>query len=360
MSYYKKIQPLLFSLDAEKAHDMAIWALKNRLVPKQKHHFTTLETEVFGKKFRNPVGLAAGLDKHANGIKNLFDQNFGFIEVGTVTPAPQDGNPKPRLFRLEEDEAIINRFGFNSKGSSYFKHNLERWNRNKEHREGLVLGANFGKNKTTEKDVDDYLLLMDELYGLSDYITINISSPNTPGLRDIQDKERLNELLGELARKKAELSKDKDISVPLLVKISPDMGDDEAYKDIAELVQTHSINGIIVSNTTIQLRDKLKSKKRNEQGGLSGSVLKDLSTETLGKIYRFTDGSVPIIGVGGIANGRDAYQKITQGASLIQLYTALIYQGFGLVTDILTYLEQKMQSHSVNSINDLVGIDNSF
>ncbi|MCH2038286.1 MAG: quinone-dependent dihydroorotate dehydrogenase [Rickettsiales bacterium] len=360
MSYYRKLQPLLFSLEPEKAHDLSIMALKYRLLPKQQHQFPRLKCEAFNTTFRNPIGLAAGLDKHAEGIKSLFDQNFGFVEVGTVTPAPQDGNPKPRLFRLEEDEAIINRFGFNSKGAHYFKRNLERWKASKHCGNGKVLGANFGKTKTTDRDVDDYVQLMDELYGLSDYITINISSPNTPGLRDIQDKERLDELLGALKDKKNQLIKERNITVPLLVKISPDMGDDEAYKDIANLVQTHEINGIIVSNTTIQLRDQLKSKKRNEQGGLSGKILTDLSTEILGKMYRYTDGAIPLIGVGGVASGRDAYRKIAQGASLVQIYTALIYQGFELITEILEYLDKKIESQNCQSITDLVGIENSF
>jgi dihydroorotate dehydrogenase len=348
MSFYQFIRPLVFSLPPEAAHNLAITALKYGLIWMPATRKTSaLTTEAFGIKFQNPVGLAAGFDKNGEAISPLLRLGFGFIEVGTATPLAQAGNAKPRLFRLQEDEAVINRFGFNNKGVETFKRNLQ-----KRPKYGVV-GANIGKNKTSTDSTADYLKMLEKVYGLSDYITINISSPNTPGLRDLQGREELDKLLGAIVAKRAELGGKK---IPVLLKISPDTTQAQRT-DIAEISLKHAIDGLIVSNTTIGQRDILLSGDASETGGLSGKPLFRPSTECLREMYRLTERKIPIIGVGGISSGEDAYTKIKSGASLVQVYSALIYEGLGLVNRINERLYELLRKDGFKNISEAVGVD---
>jgi len=348
MSFYKLIRPLVFLFEAETSHNLAIAALKFGLVKLPlRQNFPQLETKVFGINFENPVGLAAGFDKNGEVISALIKRGFGFVEVGTCTPLAQPGNPKPRLFRLEEDDAIINRFGFNNKGAKDFINNLK--NRPKI---GIV-GANIGKNKTSTDSVADYITMLEKVYGLSDYITINISSPNTPGLRDLQGKEELDKLLGAIIAKRADLGGKK---IPILLKISPDTTKYQ-QEDIAQISLKHSIDGLIISNTTIGQRDVLLNDHAGETGGLSGRPLFKISTECLREMYRLTERKIPIIGVGGIFSGDDAYTKIKSGASLVQVYSSLIYEGFGLIPRINERLCELLHKDGLKNISQAVGVD---
>jgi len=362
MDYYPLIRPLLFRLDAETAHNIALKALHYGLAPRKKiseKNNSLLSQKIWDIPFNNPVGMAAGFDKNAQVIAPLARQGFGFVEAGTVTPKPQKGNPKPRLFRLEEDEAIINRFGFNNAGSTPFLERLNKWKNkrtNPRYRQ-CVLGANIGKNKSSPNTPDDYLTLLREVYGLCDYITVNISSPNTPGLREMQSEDALDALLKALMKLRDELRDSWQLHTPLLVKIAPD-NDDEALNKIAQLALLHKIDGLIISNTTIGLRADLKNQTlANEPGGLSGKPLLDLSTNALSKMHNFTGGEIPLIGVGGISNGDDAYQKIKAGASLIQIYSTIIYQGFSVIDEINNTICSNLQADGFSNISQAIGAD---
>lgn len=352
MSYYKILRPLIFLLPAEKAHNLAIWALKNRVLPspaKVKKYDST-KLDLWGITFRNPIGIAAGFDKNAEVIDSLNLHGFGFVEVGTVTPKPQAGNPKPRMFRLEEDKAVINRLGFNNKGIDYFVNNLQKRNSN------VVVGTNIGKNKDSVDAAADYISSMERVYGCSDYIAINISSPNTPGLRDLQNKEQLGSFLEKILRKSSELKKIHGKKTPILLKIAPDTGSSQRA-DIAELLEVYKIDGLIISNTTIGERDKLLSKHANETGGLSGKPLFEESTNMIKQMYQLTDGKIPIIGVGGVASGDDAYAKIKAGASLVQAYSAFVYTGFSLVGQINDRLAELLEKDGFKHVSEAIGAD---
>lgn len=351
MNYFQFLQRFIYVLPAETAHNCAIFALKNKFLPKNVMDCSDiLKTKVFGLKFDNPVGMAAGFDKNGDAIEGLFQQGFGFVEVGTVTPKPQDGNAKPRLFRLVEDEAVVNRFGFNNKGVEHFVGNLENACKSG------VLGANIGKNKTSESASADYITMLNKVYGLSDYITINISSPNTPGLRDIQKKDELDGFLSKILKEKEKLKENTAKDIPILLKVAPDT-DENQRNDIAQAVLKQKIDGLIVSNTTIGNRDILNSKYANETGGLSGKPLFDMSTKMVSDMYRLTKGQVPIVGVGGIDSAESAYKKIRAGASLVQLYSALVFKGFQLVEDINNGLAKLLQEDGFNNISEAVGAD---
>lgn len=351
MDCFKILRPFLYMFSAETAHNMAIFALKNKLVPSSKKVSSDLlKVKLFGLQFLSPVGMAAGFDKNGDAIEGLFGQGFGFVEVGTATPKPQIGNAKPRLFRLNEDEAIINRFGFNNKGADYFLHNL------KSAKNSGILGANIGKNKTSESAVDDYLFMMEKVYGFSDYITINISSPNTPGLRDLQNKDELEEFLSEILLRKDKLKAESGKNIPILLKLAPDT-DESQRRDISQVLLRQKIDGIIISNTTIGQRDLLKSPYANETGGLSGKPLFNMSTKMVADMYKLTGGNIPIIGAGGVASASDAYAKIKAGASLVQVYSALIYQGFKLVQDINEGLVRLLEKDGYSNVSEAVGAD---
>jgi dihydroorotate dehydrogenase len=326
------IRPLLFLFDPEKVHYFTFSLIRNLTkIPGSSYLFKTLykvedallETEVFGLKFPNPVGLAAGFDKDAKLYQELSNFGFGFIEIGTLTPVGQDGNPKKRLFRLKEDNAIINRMGFNNGG---VKEAVKRLKKNK----GVLIGGNIGKNKITpnEDAVLDYQKCYDALYKHVDYFVVNVSSPNTPNLRELQDKEPLTKLLMTLQQVNEKKSKPK----PILLKIAPDLTN-EQLMDIVDIVNQTHIAGVIATNTTLS-RDGLVSDNKKEIGGMSGKPLKNRSTEVIRFLHEKSNGSFPIIGVGGIHTVEDALEKLAAGASLIQLYTGFIYEGPQLIKNI--------------------------
>jgi len=338
---YLFLRKLLFTLDAERAHELSlkVLSLLNRsgllrlFMPKRVEAPLT----VMGIEFPNAVGLAAGLDKNAAHIDALAQCGFGFIEVGTVTPLAQPGNDRPRLFRLVQDEAIINRMGFNNDGVDELVEHVRNSRRD------CVLGINIGKNRNTplENAVDDYLACMQKVYALADYITINISSPNTPGLRNLQHGEGLSALLSALKGRQAELASQQQRYVPLLVKIAPDL-DDEAISDIAQRLLAVEIDGVIATNTTNSRPAGLQNRElAAEQGGLSGRPVFTLSTQVLAKLVAALDGSIPVIAVGGIFSAQDALEKVRAGASLVQIYTGFIYKGPRLVHDCARALALK-------------------
>ena len=332
------IRPILFLFDPEVVHYLSFSSIKFfskiGLTALFKRLFLVedkrLERELFGLKFKNPVGLAAGFDKNAVLYNELSDFGFGFIEIGTLTPKPQNGNPKKRLFRLKEDEAIINRMGFNNKGVFDAVEQLK-----KNHK--VLIGGNIGKNKNTRNSeaIKDYLICFDALFDHVDYFVVNVSSPNTPGLRELQDKEPLMALLNELQLENAKYSQRKNTGrKPILLKIAPDLTDSQLM-DIIELVDTTKIDGVIATNTTIA-REHLKSHILlvEETGGLSGRPLKNRSTEVIRFLAEKSNKSFPIIGVGGIHSAEDALEKLDAGADLIQLYTGFVYEGPALVKNI--------------------------
>lgn len=352
MDYYGIIGPFVRLLPAETAHNAALLALKARLLPPARPLSSSiLQSECFGLSFANPVGLAAGFDKNACVVDALFAQGFGFVEAGTVTPLPQPGNPRPRMFRLSEDEAVINRLGFNNEGEHAFVSNI------KKRKSTGVFGANIGKNKDSLDAAYDYSACLEAVYPYADYITINISSPNTVGLRDLQQKEALGALMKIINTKRDELVKAGAIRKPVLYKIAPDLVQQDR-EDIVQAALAHSIDGLIVSNTTITRSSDLKSAHRNERGGLSGKPLALAALTTLREIYSLSKGKLPLIGVGGISSGADAYTRIKAGASLVQLYTALVYHGFGLVTRINEELTALLELDGFKNIKEAIGGEN--
>jgi dihydroorotate dehydrogenase len=348
VGWYKTfVLPVVRWIDTECAHGLALWALKNNLVPKPDgagDSSPLLECEVFGRKFANPIGLAAGFDKNAEVPNQMLDQGFGFVEIGSVTPEPQAGNRKPRLFRLYSDRAVINRMGFNNDGLAVVATRLR-----KRARRG-VLGANLGKNKYATDTADDYARGVRALGRYADYLVVNVSSPNTPGLRALQGRELLAELLTAVLAARDEAAP----GVPVLLKVAPDLSDEDKA-DIASVVLDLKIDGMIVSNTTIERPVGLNSYDQSETGGLSGPPLMAPSTKVLADFYRLTKGQVPLVGVGGVTSGKDAYEKILNGASLVQVYTALVYQGPGVAQDIKDDLEKRLRQDGFASVSDAVG-----
>ncbi len=339
---YQLIKPIFFKLDPEKIHHIVtgglqtaqkIWGVPKLLKASFCYEHPSLEREVFGLKFKNPVGLAAGFDKNGEFIEELSNFGFGFIEVGTVTPLPQPGNDKPRMYRLPKDEALINRMGFNNKGVDVLARKLKTVNRN-----GLIIGGNIGKNKNTpnEDAVKDYVICFDKLFDVVDYFVVNVSSPNTPNLRALQEKEPLKNILNTLQERN-----DKNgVSKPILLKIAPDLTDSQ-LDDIVDIVLDTKIAGVIATNTTIS-RDGLISPEhlKAETGGLSGIPIKDKSTQVIKYLSDKSNKAFPIIGVGGIHSGKDAQEKLDAGAALIQVYTGFIYEGPGIAKSILKYLKK--------------------
>jgi len=349
---FSLIGPGLRLLDPETAHNLTLWALEHGLAP----HATAaddpvLATKVWGLSFANPIGLAAGFDKDARVMPAMLGLGLGFVEVGSVTPRPQPGNPKPRIFRLPEDGAVINRLGFNNGGLEAARRRLEAFRR-KGPASGPV-GVNLGKNKDTADAASDYVLGAAALGPLADYLVVNVSSPNTPGLRALQGRGELEELLGRVL---AALPVPKP---PLLVKIAPDLTDDDKA-DIAAVALSMGISGLIATNTTIARPGGLRGVARGETGGLSGKPLFQPSTAVLADLYRLTEGRVPLIGVGGVASGGDVYRKIRAGASLVQLYTGLIYGGPALVTRMKTELARILRENGFDSVTAAVGADHRY
>ena len=339
-------KPFLFSLDPETAHDLAIKTLKINPFPSKMFEVEDeqmLKIELLGKNFPNPVGLAAGFDKSAEAYNSLLKLGFGFVEVGTVTPLKQFGNPKPRIFRLEGDGALINRLGFNNDGMEIIK------NRIKSDGKKGVLGINIGPNKDTKDQKNDFCLGLKNFFDIADYITINISSPNTEGLRDFHDQEKLKDLLLALNK----IKKENKTHIPLLLKVSPDIQDNH-ISEIIDVATKSDISAIIITNTTDGNRDNLKSKIK-EQGGLSGEPLQQISTNMIKKFYKKLNGKIPIIGVGGVNSGKSAYEKIVAGASLLQLYTGFVYRGPSAAKDIKKELIQILKAEGLNNIKEAIG-----
>lgn len=350
-------RPFIHALDPERAHSLTVSALSKGLSSNigMSQSYKRLRTNVFGLNFDNPIGLAAGFDKDAEAISGALKLGFGFVEAGTVTPKAQPGNPKPRLFRLSADRAVINRFGFNNKGMDAFAGRLQNLRRPTCAGGGIV-GANVGANKNTDDKAADYVACIDRLYGLSDYFTINVSSPNTPGLRSLQSKSALEDLVGRCLAVRKEHVAQGAVSIPILLKIAPDLTSDD-IEDIAASVIGMDLDGLIVSNTTIARPKSLKSGDKNEAGGLSGAPLMKPSTEMLRSMYVATKGQKPIIGVGGVQTAADAYEKIRAGASLVQIYSAMVYQGPGMVERLKRELNQLLARDGHKTVSDAVGAD---
>ena len=362
--------------DAEQAHRLAIWAAKNNLLippPSVRKSRKTnepnplLSSNVCGIQFSNPVGTAAGFDKNAEAVEGMYNLGFGFVEIGSVTPKAQDGNPKPRVFRLNEDRAIINRYGFNSEGHDAVLKRLEDLQQkfaviDKSKSDSIngkpVIGVNLGKNKTSHIDsVQDYVDGVMKFGLVADYLVINISSPNTSGLRSLQERDQMKNLVKEVIKARDNLTKSHELKrTPVLIKIAPDLSHEDK-SDIAQVIMKSDfkIDGLIVSNTTITRPTTLQNSCKSENGGLSGAPLKDLSTQTIFEMYKLTEGRIPIIGVGGVSNGQDAYDKIAAGASLVQLYTSLIYIGPPVAAKITNELEHILKENGFSNIKKAVG-----
>jgi dihydroorotate dehydrogenase len=344
MDLFALARPLLHLLDPETAHRLAIRILASGWVrPVPGIDPPILAQRLWGIDFPSPVGLAAGFDKHAEVPDRLLGQGFGFVEIGTVTPRPQPGNPRPRLFRLDADRGAINRMGFNSAGLEAVKARLAA-------RAPLgIVGLNLGANKESPDHAADYVAGLRAVAGLAQYYVVNVSSPNTPGLRGLQAKDRLDDLLVRLAEARPEKG-------PLLVKIAPDLSETE-LADIVEVALARRIDGLIIGNTTLGRPNELISPQRSEAGGLSGAPLKRLAHDVLTRAYRLTSGKLPLVGVGGIESGADAYARIRAGASLVQLYTALVFDGPALVTRIKQDITALLRRDRFSSVAEAVGVD---
>jgi dihydroorotate dehydrogenase len=350
MNLYGLARPLLYLVSPETAHNLSLAALAAGLGPRFRgSEDPALAVTLWGKRFVNPLGLAAGFDKNASVIGPMLDLGFGFVEVGTITPRPQPGNPKPRLFRLDEDHGVINRLGFNSEGAAAAAARLEKWRRGG--RPGIV-GVNIGKNKESRDAAADYGAGARRLGAYADYLVMNVSSPNTPGLRDLQAVAELEQLLDAVGAGLSGLHR----PPPVLVKIAPDLSD-EALSDITALAAAGRMDGLMISNTTTDRPEDLKSRDRDEAGGLSGRPLFVPSTRVLSDCWRATGGKVPLVGIGGVGSAEDAYAKIRAGASLVALYSCLVFEGPALVPRIVTGLGPLMRSDGFTTISAAVGAD---
>ena len=342
------LRPLIFKFSPEVAHSLAIKALKLNNIPYTKpkdNHI--LETTFCEKKLSSPIGVAAGFDKNAEVYNPLFNLGFGFVEVGTITPKPQFGNPKPRVFRLEEDEALINRLGFNNSGSEQISKRI------KENNKKGFLGINIGPNKDSKDRVEDYLICFRKFYNLADYITINISSPNTENLRDFHNQDELNLLIEKIKNEKKELNS----NIPLAIKVSPDLNDDQ-INGVSKIIMEQEIGIIIVSNTTDKNRENLKNINKLEKGGLSGKPIEKISNEAISKFYKILKDKTKIIGVGGVSNGQDAFEKITSGATLVQLYTGMVYRGPRIASKISKELIDLLKNKGFKNVSEAIGTKN--
>ena len=340
MHLYPLIRPLAFAFDAETAHRATIKALKLMPPHRPPNVPASLRTRVAGIDFPSPVGLAAGFDKDGEVPEQMLSLGFGFVEVGTLTPRPQPGNPRPRLFRLRQDRAVINRMGFNNHGQAAAYARLIECT----HMHG-VIGVNIGANKDSVDRIADYVAGVRAMAPIARYLTINISSPNTPGLRSLQDGGALDELLAAVQQV--------GVNKPIFLKVAPDLGDGDAERIVRAAID-HRIDALIVSNTTVS-RPPLRSRSKDEQGGLSGAPLKSLALEALRRFRRASAGEIPLIGVGGIANSDDAWQRIRAGASLVQLYTAMVYEGPGIARRIAHGLAQRLRREGFGNIAEAVG-----
>ena len=344
---FSVLRPFLFNLDPETAHDLAVKSLKFNPLPSKMFEVEDeemLNIKLLGKNFPNPIGLAAGFDKSAEVYNSILKLGFGFVEVGTVTPLQQYGNLKPRIFRLEDDRALINRLGFNNDGIDVIKSRIKSGGKHG------ILGINIGPNKETKDQKNDFCLGLKNFFDIADYITVNISSPNTEGLRDFHDQEKLKDLLLALNK----IKKENKTDVPLLLKVSPDIKDNN-IKAIVDVAIKNDISAIVLTNTTNNNKNNLKDKAKNESGGLSGEPLQQISTNMIKKFYKLLNGKIPIIGVGGVNSGKSAYEKIIAGASLLQLYTGFIYRGPSAAKEIKKELIQILKNEGIKNIKDAIG-----
>lgn len=348
VNIYKLAKPVIFKMDPEKAHQLTIKALKTGLsLDRCNQKDKRLQQQLWGLNFNNPLGMAPGFDKNAEVPNELINLGFGFVEVGTITPKPQQGNPKPRIFRLIKDQGVINRLGFNNEGHDAALLRLQGRNMNG------VIGVNIGANKESDNRVEDYLKGFQTFQGVADYFTINISSPNTPGLRDLQSPEALDELLGSLMQARTNIIDHGGKMRPIFVKLAPDIADQDLEPIIYKLLD-HKVDAVIISNTTLS-RTGLTDPFKSEAGGLSGRPLFKKSTRMLARVHLISEGALPIIGVGGIENAETAWQKLEAGANLIQLYSSMIYQGPGIISNILKGLSQRLDQEQLNSLASIRG-----
>lgn len=352
--YYENVlQPLSQLLNPELAHTIGVSAFKYGLFPAQSDSDSELlKTEFLNNKLSNPIGIAAGFDKHGDAVIGLKNAGFSMVEIGSVTPLPQPGNPKPRVFRLPEDKAVINRYGFNSEGYDNVYNKIKYLD--KSLLASTLLGINLGMNKLSDNPVKDYCLGIQKFWNVADYFVINVSSPNTPGLRSLQARDVLSKLLTEVNKVRNEMLPKKNI--PLLLKLAPDLTEQDK-KDIAAVItkKGSQVDGLIISNTTIDRPQLVHQDMCQEPGGLSGKPLASKSTEMIKDMYKLTQGKVPIVGVGGIFTGQDAYEKILAGASVVQIYTALIYHGPPIVNKIKQELADLLHKDGYRNVNEAVG-----
>ena len=344
---FSKIRSLIFKIDPEIAHNLAIKSLRFNLTPSlmdENKDDPMFKTSLFGKEIDNPIGMAAGFDKNAEVYNSLFKLGFGFVEVGTVTPLKQYGNPKPRVFRLVEDQALINRLGFNNLGSENVS------NRIRSNLNGGLLGINIGPNKDSNDRINDYLICLRVFHDIADYITINISSPNTENLRSFHDETKFDELMKSVKEEKLRLKSE----VPIVVKISPDISE-EQIESISKILLDNKVSAIIVSNTTEKNREKLNDILKHQKGGLSGKPLEEESNKLINKFYKLLKGKIDIIGVGGIDSGKSAHRKFLAGASHIQLYTGMVYQGPNIVGKIKKELKEILIGEGVKNFKEIIG-----
>ncbi len=344
---FSKLRPLLFKVDPEKAHTLAIKSLKFNLIPNvfdEHKNDSIFQTKIFGKDLDNPIGMAAGFDKNAEVYNALFKLGFGFVEVGTITPLKQYGNPKPRVFRLVEDEALINRLGFNNHGAEIVKDRI------KQNKKLGLLGINIGPNKDSNDRLNDYLIGLKTFYDDADYITINISSPNTENLRTFHEGNKLQDLLKSIMEEKKNLNS----NIPIAVKVSPDISEDQVSQ-ISEILLEHEIKAIIVSNTSEATRDKLSNIQRHQKGGLSGKPIEEKSNILINRFYKLLKGKIKIIGVGGVDSGQTAYNKFLAGADFIQLYTGMVFKGPNIAGIIKKELKELFIRDGIKNYTEIVG-----
>lgn len=349
---YPCLKPLLFAMDAETAHRLTINALKILRPAAAVENDPSLRVTLWDRNFPNPIGLAAGFDKNAEVIAPMLGFGFGFVEAGTVTPKPQHGNPRPRIFRDPAHKAIINRMGFPNAGVNVFKANLEKFLDIRPRPAGMV-GINIGMNKSQTDPAKDYCLLVRMLGPFADYLTVNISSPNTPGLRNLQDPAAFRDLMAQIIEERNKTC-GKEMPPPVLVKLAPDL-DERQQEDLAAAIVETGIDGLILANTTLDRPAHLTDSFRDQKGGLSGRPLTDKSTEMIRNFYRLTNGKIPIIGAGGVSSAQDAYDKIRAGASLVQLYSALVFQGPGMVKRMTSGLADLLKKDGFAHVQDAVG-----
>lgn len=352
LNLYPFVKPLIWRLDPERAHRLVLRCLSAGLIPPPpRRNLPRLRTRAFGLSFDNPIGLAAGFDKNGQVPDRLLAQGFGSVEIGSVTPHAQPGNPAPRMYRLDQDHAVINRLGFNNEGVDAVRNRLRR----RPPASRGILGVNLGANRGSRDATADYVSGLVGLYGEADYFVVNVSSPNTPGLRDLQARAALDNLISRLFDTRSRLAVGGE-PTPVLVKISPDL-DYAEKQDIASVALSRKVDGLIVSNTTVGERAGLTSRFAVEDGGLSGKPLFALSTTMLREMYQLTEGRIPLIGVGGVSSGKDAYEKIRNGASLVQVYTALVFHGFHVVDRIKVDLDRLLERDGFNTVGEAVGAD---